>query len=155
MIIAGIDPGSKESGLVLWGMPERKSHFSMMLTNYDLLKFLRMELAAAAALPHIDILGIEQIRGYGITAGDDTFDTCEWSGRFREAFENRGGKVIMQPRKEVKLALCGNTTTNSKYIRMALIDRYGDTGTKKTPGPLYGISGHLWSALAVAVTIVY
>jgi len=33
---------------------------------------------------------------------------------------------------------------------------YGGTrdaavGTKKTPGPLYGVSGHAWQALAVAV----
>jgi len=37
-----------------------------------------------------------------------------------------------------------------------LIDRYGTTraaavGNKKTPGPLYGISGHKWAALAVGV----
>jgi hypothetical protein len=35
-------------------------------------------------------------------------------------------------------------------IRQALIDKLGAVGTKKAPGPLYGISGHLWAALAVA-----
>jgi hypothetical protein len=41
-------------------------------------------------------------------------------------------------------------------IRQALIDIYGGNdkaiGNKKTPGPLYGIKGDLWAALAVAVT---
>ncbi|MBV8782506.1 MAG: hypothetical protein JO353_14005, partial [Phycisphaerae bacterium] len=42
-------------------------------------------------------------------------------------------------------------------IRQALIDRFGPTkeraiGKKKSPGPLYGMSGDCWSALAVAVT---
>lgn len=59
----------------------------------------------------------------------------------------------MQPRKVAMEKLCGVTNTTDKFIRMALIDRYGEPGTKKAPGPLFGISGHLWSALAVAVTV--
>jgi hypothetical protein len=37
-------------------------------------------------------------------------------------------------------------------IRQALIDRLGPPGTKKNPGPTYGVTSHMWSALAVAVT---
>ena len=58
----------------------------------------------------------------------------------------------MIPRKDVKRHLCGNTTTNDKYVRQALIDRFGEPGTKKNPGRLYGVSGHIWAALAVAIT---
>jgi hypothetical protein len=36
-------------------------------------------------------------------------------------------------------------------IRQALIDRFGAVGTKKMPGPLFGVSSHYWAALAVAV----
>jgi hypothetical protein len=36
-------------------------------------------------------------------------------------------------------------------VRQALLDKIGPVGTKKNPGPLYGVSGHGWSALAVAV----
>jgi hypothetical protein len=37
-------------------------------------------------------------------------------------------------------------------IRQALIDKIGPQGTKKDPGPTYGISKDVWSALAIAVT---
>jgi hypothetical protein len=33
-----------------------------------------------------------------------------------------------------------------------LIDALGEVGTKKNPGPLYGVSGHYWAALGVAYT---
>jgi len=36
-------------------------------------------------------------------------------------------------------------------IRQALLDLIGPQGTKKTPGPTYGIKSHTWAALAVAV----
>jgi len=147
-IITGIDPGSRTSAFVSWDV-EREQIISCeeKAANDSLLLGLRK--------PNLitdHIVAIEQIRGYGIVAGDDTFDTCEYSGRFREAHEGKGGKVYMIPRKDIKRHLCGNTTTNDKYIRQSLIDRLGGVGTKKQPGKLYGISGHLWSALAVAIT---
>ncbi len=40
----------------------------------------------------------------------------------------------------------------TKNIRQALIDRFGPPGKKKAPGATYGLSGDMWSALAVAVT---
>ncbi len=140
--IMGLDPGSKESGYVIWNTETHKVEKSAHIPNEIMLTICRL-------YDKRNTLAIEQIRGYGIVAGDDTFDTCEWSGRFREAHD--GGEVVLIPRKDIKRHLCGNTTTNDKYIRQALIDRYGDVGTKKKPGPLFGISGHLWAALAVCV----
>lgn len=146
MIIMGIDPGATKSSYVVWDC-ERNAvdHFAPSLDNWYVLERCRDFCKA-------QVMAIEQIRGYGIVAGDDTFDTCETSGRFREAHESKGGVVRMIPRKDIKRHLCGNTTTNDKYIRQALIDRFGEVGTKRQPGPLFGISGHLWAALAVAVT---
>ena len=140
--IMGIDPGSRESGYVIWdteiNRPEKAGH----IPNGVMLTMCRL-------YDKREPIAIEQIRGYGIVAGDDTFDTCQWSGRFQEAHD--GGDVYMIPRKEIKRHLCGNTTTNDKYIRQALIDRFGEVGTAKRPGPLFGISGHGWSALSVCV----
>ena len=38
-------------------------------------------------------------------------------------------------------------------IRQALLDLIGPQGTKKAPGPTYGVRSHEWAALAVAVTV--
>lgn len=145
MLIMGIDPGSKESGVVFWDAHKSQVVKAEQMENNWCLRCIKNFQTVAAAV------AIEQIRGYGIVAGDDTFDTCQWTGRFQEAYENNGGKVYLISRKEIKKQLCGNITTNDKYIRQALIDRFGDVGTKKTPGPMRGISGHLWAALSVCV----
>jgi hypothetical protein len=54
-------------------------------------------------------------------------------------------------RKDIKLFLCGTMRAKDANIRQALIDKIGPQGTKKTPGPTYGIKSHTWAALAVAV----
>jgi hypothetical protein len=53
-------------------------------------------------------------------------------------------------RNAVKLHICGTPRAKDPNIRQALIDKYGAPGTKKNPGPTYGVSSHLWSALAIA-----
>jgi hypothetical protein len=146
MLILAIDPGSKESGVVFWDAHKSAVVKAEKMKNNWCLRCIKNFQTAAA------VVAIEQIRGYGMVCGDDTFDTCHWSGRFHEAYETNGGKVYLIPRKMIKRHLCGNTTTNDKYIRQALIDRFGEVGTKKAPGPLCGISGHLWAALAVGAT---
>jgi len=58
-------------------------------------------------------------------------------------------------RRAVKLHLCGSARAKDANIRQALIDRYGGSaaiGRKAAPGPLYGVSKDVWSALAIAVT---
>ena len=63
--------------------------------------------------------------------------------------------VYRIPRKEVVTALCGSSKANDASVRQALIDRYGGKekaiGKKKAPGPLYGVTKDVWSALAVAI----
>jgi hypothetical protein len=143
MKILGIDPGPKESGYVIWdGMRAEAGTMENEALRHYLVNGHRLT-----------ALAIERIRGYGQVAGNDTYETCEWIGRF-DITAREGGIPIVKliPRKDIKNHLCGNTTTNDKYVRQALIDRLGEQGSKKNPGPLYGISGHAWAALAVAVT---
>ncbi len=150
MKILGIDPGSRESGFVVWDTIDLRA-LSFSHTSNDVI----FRLIEKESPKTIDAVAIERIRGYGIVAGDDTFDTCEWVGSFKTISEIRGIPVHLIPRKDIKRHLCNTTTTNDKYIRMALIDRLGPVGTKSHPGPLYGISGHrghLWAALACAIT---
>ena len=100
-------------------------------------------------------LAIEMIASYGMPVGAEVFETCVWIGRFIQ--------VIPQPenhtkiyRKDVKLHLCGNLRAKDGNVRQAIIDRYGGKeagiGTKKKPGPLYGVKGDEWSAIAVGLT---
>ncbi len=97
---------------------------------------------------------IEMIASYGMPVGAEVFETCVWIGRFMEAFgPDRAERLT---RNVVKNHLCHSSKANDGNIRQALIDRFGgkDTaiGCKKSPGPLYGVSGDVWAALAVAVT---
>lgn len=140
MIILGIDPGSKQSGYVFLGNGSSQPILEAdVKDNNEVLNIIRTG--------NYDVLAIENIRGYGIVAGDDTFDTCTWIGRF-----DSEQKAMLIGRKDIKKHLCGNTTTNDKYVRQALIDRYGEQGTKRNKGPLFGIARHMWAALAVATT---
>ena len=108
---------------------------------------------------------IEQIESMGMAVGREVLETVRISGRFEQAWVgaaaqhwvggcNRPARLIT--RRAVKLTLCGSSRAKDTNVRQALIDRYGTTraaavGNKKTPGPLYGISGHKWAALAVGV----
>lgn len=99
---------------------------------------------------------IEQIAAMGMAVGAETFETVFWSGRFCEAWQNMGGEWGRVKRHEVKSHICHHPRAKDKNIRQALLDRWGGKdralGKKRTPGPLYGMSGDCWAALAVAVT---
>ncbi len=89
--------------------------------------------------------------GEGSHVGKSVFDTCRWMGRFQQQLISHGYQLEFMPRQAVKVAVCNNTRAKDPDVRQALIDRYGEPGTKKNPGPLYGISGHGWQALGLAV----
>ncbi len=158
MRILAIDPGPRESGFVIWD--DENGLYPVVLSGHTENAKVREMISANG----IGTVAIERIRGYGIVAGDDTFDTCEWIGRFDDTAQNSGISSTLIGRKDIKRHLCGNTSANDKYVRAALIDRvetadfirYDKKGTKKPlkGGRLYGLSGHAWSALAVAIYVV-
>lgn len=137
MNILGIDPGPKESAYIVWDGKEILSSRTVM----------NVELLGIVSLPTGVQVAIEWITGYGMRVGAETFETCRWVGRFEQA----AGGARLIPRKDVVLHLCGHSQAGDKFVRQALIDRIGEPGTKKKPGPTYGIAGHEWAALAVAV----
>lgn len=158
MIVCGIDPGPQESAVVAWdgirilAMANKRNDFVVGFT----------EGIAEGILAHDGPgfqchVGIEQIRGFGIQAGNELFDTVWWTGRLFQALTPYPGKGLlipkMIPRKEVVRELTGHTKNGDKEVREALIYRFGQPGTKKAPGVLYQVSGHLWPALAVAVVL--
>jgi hypothetical protein len=150
--IIAIDPGNTMSAWceLVDGKPVMCGKFE----NKPLVGFLRHGDAGQATDP----LAIEMIASYGMAVGREVFDTCLWIGRFMEAWEARGGTVKLIFRKDVKLYHCGTVRATDANVRASLLDRYGPgreiaVGTKRAPGPLYGIKGDEWSALAVALTL--
>ncbi len=112
---------------------------------------------------HADLLAVEMIASYGMAVGCEVFETCVWAGRFIQCWVGFGAlgggedTVRRVYRRDVKLHLCGSARAKDKNVRQALIDRFGPgkaraIGLKASPGLLYGVSSHVWSALAVAVT---
>lgn len=89
--------------------------------------------------------------GEQVHVGKSVFDTVRWCGRFEQYLSTLGHTLEFIPRQTIKAHVCNNTRAKDPDVRQALIDRFGAVGKKSEPGPLYGISGHCWSALAVAV----
>ena len=140
MRILAIDPGTTESAFVVWD--GERVYERGILENAIVQRFV-LERPV-----EYDLLAIEKIECMGMAVGKATFDTCEWIGRFDPLCS-----ATLVPRRAVKLHLCGSMRAKDANIRQALIDRLGVPGTKKKPGPLYGIASHLWSALAIAVYV--
>lgn len=141
--IFAIDPGTEESGWAWYEAGQvRKSGVS---SNHDLLADIQ-----AGAIDACE-LAIEMIASYGMAVGREVFETCVWIGRFKQAF--RAPECVrLVYRKDVKMHLCGTPRAKDANIRQALIDKLGPAGTKKAPGPTYGVKSHAWAALGVAVT---
>ncbi len=147
MIILGIDPGEKKSGVVFWDTKNQNVIRAEHADNEDVLRYI--------SEGSFDRVAIEQIRSYRLIAGNDTIDTVWWSGRFYEAARKHvWADPFMIPRRTkegIVHHLCGIDSAGDKGVRQALVDRYGEPGTKKNQGKLYGIAGHLWAALAVCI----
>lgn len=142
--ILAIDPGPNESAWVEFDGERVIDHG---ITCNDDVRMI-------VALDRLRPLIVEGIACYGMPVGKETFDTCIWIGRFIEAHL---GNYALVYRPAVKMHLCHSMRAKDPMVRQALIDRFGPgkeaaIGRKKTPGPLYGISSHCWSAMAVAVT---
>lgn len=102
----------------------------------------------------VDLAVIEKVEGYGMPVGAEVFETVYYSGQLAEGLRQRGVPVQRIGRKAVKAHLCGTTKAKDPNVRQALIDRFGGSaaiGRKAAPGPLYGLSGDGWGALALAV----
>jgi hypothetical protein len=148
--ILGIDPGTAKTGWLLYDDAEHRVLEHDTTDNETLLRMLRQ--TAKAGL--VDVASIERFASYGMAVGQEVFDSVWWTGRFTEALHPIPHVMIF--RKRVAGHLCGNARANDANIRTALLDRFGGTaakGTKARPGPLHGVSGDAWSALALAVTL--
>jgi hypothetical protein len=144
--LLAIDPGNVQSAYVLYDTEERRPTEWAKTLNQDLLRWIGDQPA--------DALAIEMIASYGMPVGREVFETCVWIGRFAERW---GGEFRLVYRADVKLYLTHSRRSKDPHVRQALLDKFGPgkelaVGLKKSPGPLYGLTGDCWSALGVAVT---
>jgi len=167
MLVFAIDPGPEKSAWLLYNAADQR-----IVGKYDGTPNAEVckELAREGYVNYPMV--VEMVASYGMSVGASTFETCVWIGRFMQAWPGlayqiyRKRKTILPLRgrpvvvPSICMHLCKNNTAKDSNISQALRDRFPQTGggktpsvgTKKQPGPLYGVSKHLWSALAVAVT---
>lgn len=149
MRLIAIDPGTEKSAWVVYPPIGQRLQFS--IDENCVLLFKLRNLCNNEA--YVDTLAIEMVACYGMPVGRETFETVLWTGRFVEAWGGPWHKVY---RRDVKLHLCNSARATDANIRRALIDRFGPgdakaIGNKKSPGPLYKVASHVWSALSVGV----
>jgi Holliday junction resolvasome RuvABC endonuclease subunit len=148
MNILGIDPGNIQTG---WLLLQIKKEGIQILDkgkteNYELKKRI------PELLKVTDSVAMETVASMGMAVGQSVFDTCIWIGRFVELLSLHNVTPTLYKRKEICLHICDSVRAKDTNIRTAMIDRYGEVGTKKNPGVLYGVSKDMWSALAIATT---
>lgn len=150
MKVIAIDPGNVQSAYAILDASAKIESFGI-LPNDELLPMLK------DGLVNDDLyigsaeytLAIEMVASFGMAVGKEVFETVFWTGRFCQAWRGQFDRVY---RMQVKMHLCHNSRAKDPNIRQALIDKLGPAGTKKAPGPTYGVSKDVWSALAVGVT---
>jgi hypothetical protein len=140
--IFALDPGTSQTGWVLFDNSTVVD--SGVHPNHDVLRWVQAGQSA-------DVLAIEMMKARGMPTSNDEFKTLVWIGRFLQAWREPE-EVRLVYRQDVKLHVCGSMKAKDPNIRAALLDLIGPQGTKKAPGPTYGVSSHAWAALGVAVT---
>lgn len=179
--IIAIDPGPDESAYVILntdsGFPGGIEKFGKV-SEQDL-KLQVLDFFDRFGVIEELYLAVEFPASYGMAVGRSVFDTCAVAGRFEERFvielplsyacypgPDRPVYRVYRKRTSdagvdsVSMSLCKNPRANDSNVRQAIIDLYpavggGKTpqiGSKKEPGPLYGISKDVWAALAVGLT---
>lgn len=144
MKVLAIDPGNVESAYVLLDKETYKPLEFGKVDNTRLLILL-------GELEYSE-LAIEMIASYGMPVGREVFETCVWIGRFIQRRKCPDFEYVY--RKEEKLCLCNSMKAKDSNIRQALIDRFGEVGTKKNQGFFYGFAKDMWAAMAVGVTYI-
>jgi len=81
--------------------------------------------------------------------GEDSIETILFTGRVMQVWT---GELRRVRRSKIKLHLCGTSRAKDPNVRRVLIDKIGVPGTRKNPGPTFGVTSHAWAALACAVT---
>lgn len=140
--ILAIDAGNEESGYCLMdAITYKPVDFGKISNEQILMKIIELD---------YDKIVLEMVASYGMPVGASIFETCVWIGRFIQARKCPDYEYIY--RREEKMNLCNSMKAKDSNIRQALIDRFGEVGTKNNQGFFYGFKKDIWSAFAVGCT---
>lgn len=164
-VFMGIDPGPRKSAAVLYtgGGFHPAEIDNEMLLDATQSKCVNLYWLGFRSLPDQEWRWSElDVVLEGITPFSklmyDLIDTLLFIGAVKYALPRRGAKLTILTRKHVATHLCGKASAGDAEVRSVLHHRFGPgtalaVGTKKRPGPLYGIKGkHLPAAMAVLLT---
>ena len=163
-IVIAIDPGPVQSAFVAWD--GREIIDKGIYDNWLLLRYLDDNNIDKNFNFYPNYWVIEKITSCGMPVGEDVFETVFWIGVFcktigsLEIDNKRFWYCKRIPRIDVKMNLCHNSRAKDTNIVTALTDRFDPLreygkygkGTKKNPGPLFGLHDDEWQALALAIT---
>lgn len=148
MMILGIDPGERTSGVVLYDQGAHCVRRAETVDRAELEKRLRHG-------PAPNLIVCEEIVAMGVPFSSNLRETCRTIDRLEYIAQWRGIPWRTITRSQVKIAMCGQCRgVGDANVAAAVRERFGGNGcrgTKKNPGPLYGVSGHAWQALACVV----
>ncbi len=147
-MILSIDPGNIESAYCVIDDSTYKPIEFAKINNDDLI----VKMITIIKKYDIYTLVIEMVASYGMAVGKTVFDTCVWIGRFYEQAIKYMGSIEFIYRKDEKINLCNSMKAKDSNIRQALIDRFGEVGTKNNQGWFYGFKADIWASYAVGVT---
>jgi len=145
VIVLGLDPGPEITGWFVWDSESRRGVVHGYDPNETVLSILR-EVSEDERV----VFACEQVVSYGMPVGASVFEMCVWMGRFWQVVDPRPFHMVSN--SAVRAHLCRTHKAKDANVKAALIEKFGPVGTKKKPGPFYGVSGHVWSAAGVAVT---
>ncbi len=162
MKLLAIDPGPNQSGWVVTDGTVIPEIIDFGITEtVDLVSMIDAAVVFGKRRPDDYYMAIETVASYGMAVGESVFETCFQIGKLLHAFGGASEKSCTKIyRKDVKICLCHNMRAKDKNIRQAILDLYPKTGggkipqigVKKQPGPLFGVSSHVWAAIGVAIT---
>ena len=154
MKIFAVDPGNEKSAYAIWdGHSILKAE---KLINDEMKQMIEWK----SSSEDYDMVAIEKIESYGMPIGATVIDTAVWIGRFIEALQGVRNdyphqKIILIPRKQVKLHLCNATRAKDSNVIQALKDRFepGLQPRERPKGLLKGLKADMWQAFALSVYV--
>lgn len=148
-MLVAIDPGPEQSGWVTIGGAKIEAK---VVPNDLALLYVRH-------LSQDFQVVIEMIEPRGKSVGYETFETCVWIGKFENEAQARFLPVTRIFRRDVKRYHCGSVVATDANVWQSIVDEHGGNrataiGTKRNPGPLYGVQSHCRQALALGLAFL-